>query len=322
MFWKTENSMKVNKNSIKRKLASVLLPVLLLALVIGGCGKENPGENSSAEESLSWSELTGITSEGDSAEQDSVAEVGTEDAQENQTSEEATESTAEPVTEEASTEPAPEQTGNGKVIVIDAGHQQKGNNEKEPIGPGATETKAKVTGGATGCSTGQKEYELNLAVAFLLKDELIARGYEVIMVRESHDVDMSNSERAAVANDANADAFIRIHANGASDSSVNGAMTLCQTASNPYNGHIYEECRSLSEHVLDGVVNRTGFKKRSIMETNTMSGINWCQVPVTIVEMGFLSNPTEDSQLATDEYRSKVALGIADGLDSYFQEWE
>lgn len=211
-------------------------------------------------------------------------------------------------------------TGGGRLVVIDAGHQAKGNSDKEPVGPGASETKAKVTGGATGCITGQKEYELNLAVAFYLRDELISRGYEVIMVRESNDVDISNSERAAVANDAGADAFIRIHANGSDNAEVSGTETLCQTPQNPYNSELYAASRSLSEKVLDGVVEQTGFKKRSVHETDTMSGINWCKVPVTIVEMGFLSNPDEDSLMYTEEYRMKIATGIADGIDAFLSE--
>lgn len=204
------------------------------------------------------------------------------------------------------------------LIAIDAGHQAKGNLEKEPIGPGATIQKTKVTYGARGNATGLAEYELTLMVAQKLEQKLIDRGYEVLMIRDSHDVNISNAERAQMANEAQADAFIRIHANSIDNSSVRGATTICQTSSNPYNSSLYEQSKSLSTFVLDEVVAATGCKKRKVWETDTMTGINWSQVPVTIIEMGFMSNTKEDKLMATEDYQNKMAEGMANGIDNYF----
>ena len=217
--------------------------------------------------------------------------------------------------------PAPEVTPPpGPLVVIDPGHQLHGDFGQEPIGPGALETKARVTDGTQGVVTGIYEYELNLAVSLLLRDELEARGYRVVLTREENDVSLSNAERAAIANDLQADAFVRIHANGVDDSSVRGIMTICMSAQNPYNAALYSSSRSLADALLRSLGEALACDEnhRSLWETDSMSGINYSLVPVCIVEMGYMSNPEEDRLLADGDYRQTIARGLADGLDAWF----
>lgn len=223
--------------------------------------------------------------------------------------------------DDSSTEESTQETSNvgeGKLICIDAGHQATPNTDTEPVGPGAEDKKAKVSAGNTGVTTGTEEYELNLEVALKLQSALEARGYTVKMIRTSNDVDISNTARAELANSDKADAFIRIHANGSTDTNASGVMTVCQTKDNPYNADIYDSCKRLSADVLSGMVAATGANSEGVWETDSMSGINWCKVPVTIVEIGYMTNSEEDQKLVTSDYQNLLAKGIADGIDAYF----
>lgn len=211
-------------------------------------------------------------------------------------------------------------TPGARLIAIDAGHQSHGNSDQEPVGPGSDETKAKVASGTSGSASGLKEYELTLEVSMKLKEELQSRGYQVYMIRETNDVDISNAERAQAAAGQGADILMRIHANGVDDSSVHGALTMAPSLDNPYVGSIAAKCQSLSRAVVDSFCAATGAANLGVQQTDNMSGINWSTIPVTIVEMGFMTNPEEDLLMASEDYQNKMAAGIADGIDSYFAQ--
>ena len=108
------------------------------------------------------------------------------------------------------------ETGNGKKIAIDPGHQgyNVDMSAQEPMGRGSSEMKAKATTGTQGCFTGVREYELNLNISKQLREELKNRGYEVMLTREDNDTAISNKERAELATQYGADIYVRIHANG------------------------------------------------------------------------------------------------------------
>ena len=219
--------------------------------------------------------------------------------------------------EDKEKEETPEQKTRTQTVVLDPGHSSVVASGTEPLGPGSTENKAADTSGTSGTVSGLTEYELNLTVSQKLRTELQNRGYTVLMTRESNDVPVSCIERADVANNSDADAFVRIHANGSEDSSAKGAMTICITPDNPFYPALYEQARALSDCIINNLSEVTGCENDGVWETDSMSGNNWSQVPATIVEMGYMTNPDEDALMATDDYQNKIVKGIADGIENY-----
>jgi N-acetylmuramoyl-L-alanine amidase len=211
--------------------------------------------------------------------------------------------------------PTPSLPLTGYKIGIDAGHQGKGNYGKEPNAPGSGTMKTKVSSGTQGRFTRVPEYEVNLAVALLLKEKLIALGAEVVMTRETNDIDITNVERTILLNEAGVDLSIKIHADGSEDPAVQGAWMLIPA--NSISDAINERSRHAAEIVQAEFVAETGAKDRGLQPRKDITGFNWSAVPVILVEMGYMTNEKEDRLLATDEYREKCAQGLANGV----MEW-
>ena len=227
----------------------------------------------------------------------------------------------EPEKEERSESSEPEEEEKKLLVAIDPGHQawDVDMSAKEPNAPDSDVMKAKASTGTAGKYTGIPEYELCLDVSLQLRDALEAAGYEVVMTREDNETAISNSERAQLANDAGADIAIRIHANGSEDTSVNGALALIASQAHPHTSSLYGDSRELAEDVLGTYCTSTGMQNLGIQENDTMTGLNWSEVPVMILEMGFMTNEQDDRNMEDADYRNKMVDGIVDGIEQYYE---
>lgn len=226
------------------------------------------------------------------------------------------------VTKETETESETEPESEQLVVAIDPGHQ--GNwvdmSEKEPNGPGSSEMKAKATTGTQGSFSGKAEYELNLEISLLLRDELEKRGYRVILTREDNDTAISNAERAQMAYEEGGDIYVRIHANGSDDAGVQGALAMVPSSNNPYIPELAEDSYTLAECILSAYCEKASFASLGIQYYDNMTGINWSKLPVMILEMGFMTNQSDDLRMSDASVQPLMAEGIADGIDLYFEK--
>lgn len=202
----------------------------------------------------------------------------------------------------------------GLKIGIDPGHQKNANTEKEAVAPGSSEMKAKVASGTRGVRTGTPEYIVNLEISLMLRDALEAMGAEVLMTRETDDVDISNQERAIMMNEWGADFVLRIHCNGSTVQTASGmGMYVRKT------GAFADESERLARALIEEMGRETGAKKQGVFQRDTYTGLNWSEVPCVLVEMGYMTNPEEDLLLGSAEYREKLVRGMVAGMIKYAQ---
>lgn len=206
-----------------------------------------------------------------------------------------------------------------KIIYIDPGHQRYADLTSEPIGPGSSTRKEKMTGGATGVATGIPEYKFTLTISKKLKTALEKKGYAVVLSRTKHNVKMGNVARAKKGNKSGAHICIRIHADSFSSSSARGASVLYASTSNPYYAGKYaKKSKKLATKLLNEYCDTTGIYNRGIVVRNDLTGTNWSKMPTVLIECGFMSNPSEDRKLNNASFQKKMVKGMVKGIDAYF----
>jgi N-acetylmuramoyl-L-alanine amidase len=215
--------------------------------------------------------------------------------------------------------PDPTPADTGLLVVIDPGHQAVADAGLEPVGPGSTEMKAKVSSGTAGVVTGTPESELNLSIGLKLRDALEAEGIQVVMTRATNDVNISNVQRAQLANQADADLFVRVHADGSPNASTAGIHVLYPASIAGWTDDIAAASEQAATLMLQELVAATGAANLGLVARSDMSGFNWSDVPAIIPEVGYMTNAAEDRLMATAAYQDKIVQGLTKAILSYLR---
>ncbi|MCC3356595.1 SH3 domain-containing protein [Bacillus sp. REN16] len=175
----------------------------------------------------------------------------------------------------------------GKTIVIDPGH---GGNDSGAIGV-----------------SGSYEKNLNLRTARMVVDKLNASGANVVMTRNSDNY-ISLRSRVSISHYRNADAFISIHYDSIFDRNVRGVTS-----------YYYKNIDvGLASNIQSELVKNTGFKDRQHRQGNYQV-LRENRNPSVLLELGFISNPTEEYTVNTNNFQENVSNGIYYGLAQYFK---
>ncbi len=193
-----------------------------------------------------------------------------------------------------------------KVVVVDAGH-------------------GGADGGVMGKRTGVKESDLNLKVAKLLGEYLVAGGYRVIYTRQNdtmhtHPDVRDNKKRADmfkrgdIINAAKPDAMVSVHMNFYSASSRRGAQVFFDRHS--------EQGRRFAD-IMQEIINRDLNSDNGGRAYTALSAekylLSCSPYPSIIVECGFLSNPFDEANLTDKNYQTKLAYTLFLGIDGFLK---
>ena len=200
------------------------------------------------------------------------------------------------------------------LVCLDPGHARKPNLTTERIGPGSSIRKIKDGGGTAG------EARVVLRLARKARAALLERGYRVAMTRTGPDFTLGrggNIDRARFCNRRNAALMLRIHADGSTNRSLHGVSTLYPAWHRGWTDDIFRPSRRAARIVQRAVLRRTGAADRGLVARSDLTGFNWANVPVILVETGFMTNPAERRRLESNAYQWRVARGLAAGAAAF-----
>ena len=212
-------------------------------------------------------------------------------------------------------QPNPDGPLSGLTVCIDPGHQLESPGGIEPVGPGLTGKKAVVSGMAQGIVTRRREAAVVLEIGLQLRDMLLDQGAEVVLTRDAIETSRTNLERAQIANDAQADICLRLHAN-ANKSKTNRGIVVYAPLHSDYALAVADPAtyRAWGETMLNCMQKATGAKAVGVGQTDTYVGSNWCKMPVFLIEMGYMTNPQDALLLSLPEYQQMLCQGMTDGI--------
>jgi N-acetylmuramoyl-L-alanine amidase len=156
-----------------------------------------------------------------------------------------------------------------------------------------------------------------LAIAVRTRALLEARGLRVAMTRTAPGYRGGNIARARFCNVRHAALMLRIHADGSADPSLHGALTLVPAWHRGWTDDIFGRSQRAGRLIQQALVRATGAADRGLVRRSDLTGFNWANVPVVLVETGFMTNPREGSLLRSPAYQERVARGLAAGAEAF-----
>lgn len=157
------------------------------------------------------------------------------------------------------------------------------------------------------------EKNINLEIAYWLKEELEFRGYSIYMTR-TDDTFVGLNERASLANATDSPlALVSIHQN-----SIEGYPEVCGIEAWTYDR---SGCNELAEALSRNVSLETGAENRGVNHKTNLVVTSKTTMPAVIIECGYMSNPNELTLLQTENYQLKIAAGIANAVDEFVEDY-